>query len=189
LSRSVTHDSLEAESEAFKRASDELARGIMRGHLQDFVRKNGKDASFESWIALMHPENVTIDRRLSLPESEHLIIWNELQGNRRPSRSGAGVQLDAVSADDSPASPPSSRTSSPQIAARLQRARMGQSRGRVVDAMQLPPPICQVLDSGLEAAQTCVARADPPAASNVALDEAIPRALGQAGVGEIHCRM
>ena len=59
----------------------------MRQHLRDFKRANGPDANFKAWVATLHPENVTLDSRLWLEESEQLRMWRESGGvvHDRPS--------------------------------------------------------------------------------------------------------
>jgi hypothetical protein len=50
---------------------------LVREHLACFLNRNGPDASFESWIAQLHPENVTLDHRLRLPSSRHAALWQQ----------------------------------------------------------------------------------------------------------------
>ena len=136
-------DSLDAESEAARQQSKQLARDMMRGHLRDFVHKNGREGTYESWIAQIHPENVTVDYRLALPDSEHLAIWNEVAGpNSSPPRQAAGLQLSledvALTAPSTGATPSSSeggQALSPNIAARLHRARSALARGQTAGTM------------------------------------------------------
>ena len=56
-------------------AANAAARAMLRGHLRDYVERNGEDASYEAWIATVHPENVRLDDRLRLPQSEHRAMW------------------------------------------------------------------------------------------------------------------
>jgi hypothetical protein len=50
---------------------------LVRVHLDSFLQRNGAEASFESWIAQLHPENVTVDSRLRLPDSRHAALWEQ----------------------------------------------------------------------------------------------------------------
>lgn len=61
---------------------------ILREHLQLYLERNGRDATFVGWISHLHPENVRIDERL-LADCEHRRIWLELtdDGQARPTRS------------------------------------------------------------------------------------------------------
>lgn len=53
------------------------ARALLRDHASAFVARNGAEATFEGWIAQLHPENVQIDARLKSEGSEHLQIWHD----------------------------------------------------------------------------------------------------------------
>ena len=57
-------------------AANAAARAMLRDHLRDYVERNGDDASYEAWIATVHPENVRLDDRLRLPQSEHRAMWD-----------------------------------------------------------------------------------------------------------------
>jgi len=56
-------------------AANAAARRILSEHLQHYLQANGKQATFEGWIALLHPENVQVDPRLLSPESEYQQMW------------------------------------------------------------------------------------------------------------------
>ena len=56
-------------------AANAAARAMLRQHLHEYVGRNGDDASYEAWIATVHPENVRLDDRLRLPQSEHRAMW------------------------------------------------------------------------------------------------------------------
>ena len=66
------------DAQAIRAASEEACRDVMRRHLQDYLRANGPNASYQAWIATLHPENVTMDARLWLEDSEQLKIWTGL---------------------------------------------------------------------------------------------------------------
>ena len=43
--------------------------------------------TFKGWIAMLHPENVTLDHRLDLPENNwlgSLALWNEAHAAHEP---------------------------------------------------------------------------------------------------------
>eukprot|EP01062_Namystynia_karyoxenos_P004692 TRINITY_DN11670_c0_g1_i1.p1 TRINITY_DN11670_c0_g1~~TRINITY_DN11670_c0_g1_i1.p1 ORF type:complete len:723 (+),score=240.63 TRINITY_DN11670_c0_g1_i1:100-2268(+) len=75
-----------------------------------FLRAHEGEASFEDWIAVMHPENVqmatgeerSVDPRLYLPGSAHRTIWNAAVGGRSPRYvcPTGGEDLDADGFDD-----------------------------------------------------------------------------------------
>ena len=66
--------------ERAKAESEEACRDVMRTHLSEFMAANGSNATFEAWIAMMHPENVRVDHRMSLPDSSWLQLWKEARG-------------------------------------------------------------------------------------------------------------
>ena len=88
------------EAEEARRASQEACRAIQRDHLEQFLQAN-PGATFEAWIAMLHPENVTLDHRMKLPESSWIQMWNELRSvegvagssNRRSNDGTAGMAL------------------------------------------------------------------------------------------------
>ena len=57
------------------------AERLVADHLDAYIRRNGGDATFEGWIGVLHPENVTLDGRLLLPDSAHLRLWKEREGS------------------------------------------------------------------------------------------------------------
>ena len=67
----------EAEARSLQRVSNHTAEAQMAQHAAQFLERNGTTANFEAWIALLHPENVQVDRRLLLPDSRHAAIWAE----------------------------------------------------------------------------------------------------------------
>ena len=67
----------------------------MHEHLEEFLRGNPR-ASYESWIAALHPDNVVegrslegvsgsteIDHRFFVAESDHRNLWNESISERK----------------------------------------------------------------------------------------------------------
>jgi len=70
---------------AVREASEAACRDLLRSHLKDYVRANGPNSNFKAWIATLHPENVTLDSRMWMDESEQLQLWRELTG-REPDR-------------------------------------------------------------------------------------------------------
>ena len=67
-----------------KRVAKQASLDMMRAHLAEFKRANGPEATFKGWIAMLHPENVTLDHRLDLPENNWLALWNEAQAAHEP---------------------------------------------------------------------------------------------------------
>ncbi len=76
-------------------AANAAARAMLRDHLRDYVERNGDDASYEAWIATVHPENVRLDDRLRLPQSEHRAMWEArprvTNANRQAGSGGGGL--------------------------------------------------------------------------------------------------
>ena len=61
---------------------NEQATRMIADHLDRYIRRNGSEATFEGWIGILHPENVTLDTRLTLADSDHLRLWKEREGAR-----------------------------------------------------------------------------------------------------------
>eukprot|EP00322_Chrysochromulina_rotalis_P012166 CAMPEP_0115850814 /NCGR_PEP_ID=MMETSP0287-20121206/12159_1 /TAXON_ID=412157 /ORGANISM="Chrysochromulina rotalis, Strain UIO044" /LENGTH=253 /DNA_ID=CAMNT_0003304825 /DNA_START=76 /DNA_END=838 /DNA_ORIENTATION=- len=57
--------------------ANEEARQLMREHVTSFISRNGREASYEGWIAQLHPENVSIDQSLKMEGCEHQKIFLE----------------------------------------------------------------------------------------------------------------
>ena len=57
------------------------AERLVADHLDAYIRRIGGDATFQGWIGVLHPENVTLDGRLLLPDSAHLRLWKEREGS------------------------------------------------------------------------------------------------------------
>ena len=78
--------------------------------MSDFLAANGREATFESWIAMLHPENVRLDHRMTLQDSSWLQLWQEMNRGREttaprrarspPDDHGSGVGIDDVQARD-----------------------------------------------------------------------------------------
>ena len=77
-------------------ATNAAARAMLRDHLRDYVERNGDDASYEAWIATVHPENVRLDDRLRLPQSEHRAMWDARPRVTTASRQASGGGLVAL---------------------------------------------------------------------------------------------
>ena len=78
-------------------AANAAARAMLRDHLREYVERNGEDASYEAWIATVHPENVRLDDRLRLPQSEHRAMWEARpRGTTASRQAGSGGGLVAL---------------------------------------------------------------------------------------------
>ena len=77
-------------------AANAAARAMLRDHLREYVERNGDDASYEAWIATVHPENVRLDDRLRLPQSEHRAMWEARPRVTTASRQAGGGGLVAL---------------------------------------------------------------------------------------------
>ena len=53
------------------------ANKLITDHLDKYVRRMGTDATYEGWIGVLHPENVSLDSRLLLEGSAHQRMWKE----------------------------------------------------------------------------------------------------------------
>ena len=62
------------------REANVAARRLMREHAIEFIARNGAEASYEAWIAQLHPENVKIDERLKTEGCEHQRIFQDALG-------------------------------------------------------------------------------------------------------------
>jgi len=73
------------ESEAMVQDAARMMKEINQRHLEEYLITH-PSATYESWIAKLHPENVdgeTIDHRFYVEDSDHRILWNEnLEGIR-----------------------------------------------------------------------------------------------------------
>ena len=102
-----------------KRASEAASREVMRKHLKDYMRANGRNANFKAWIATLHPENVQLDQRMWLDEGEQRMLWRQMTGND-----------EAMTAEAPPPSPLNARAAHDAPPTSL-------SKARAADA---PPP-------------------------------------------------
>ena len=64
-------------AEAITNQVKEAALTIMTNNLRDYINKMGEESNFKGWIAYICPENVTVDRRLELANSEWHGLWNK----------------------------------------------------------------------------------------------------------------
>jgi hypothetical protein len=51
------------------------ARTLLAAHVASYIARNKERATYEGWVALLHPENVQVDARLLQPGCEHRRIW------------------------------------------------------------------------------------------------------------------
>ena len=115
-----------------KRASYAASREVMQKHLKDYMRANGRNANFKAWIATLHPENVQLDQRMWLDESEQRKLWRQMTGID-----------EAMTAEAPPPSPLNARAAHDAPPPSLSKARAADapppslSKARAVDA---PPP-------------------------------------------------
>ena len=59
--------------EQMRAASNAASQAMINEHLQEYRARN-PDASYVSWIASLHPENVTIDHRMRIPGNNWLEV-------------------------------------------------------------------------------------------------------------------
>ena len=93
-------------------ASEAACRELMRDHLDDYARAVGPaNVNFKAWIALLHPENVTLDGRMWLDKGEQLMLWKQMfpydlsaETEARAARRASGVRAPSA-APAPPASP------------------------------------------------------------------------------------
>ena len=48
----------------------------IKNHLIEYIQNNKKNSTFTGWISHLHPENVTIDHRITINNSDYLNTWN-----------------------------------------------------------------------------------------------------------------
>ena len=95
-------------------ASEAACRELMRDHLDDYARAVGPaNVNFKAWIALLHPENVTLDGRMWLDKGEQLMLWKQkfpsdlsAESEARAARRACATR--ATSAPPAPPAPPAS---------------------------------------------------------------------------------
>lgn len=63
-------------AEAITAEIKEAALILIRKDLVDYINKMGLESSFKGWIAHICPENVIVDKRLELPNSEWYSLWD-----------------------------------------------------------------------------------------------------------------
>ena len=87
---------LDADAALAVELANQNSQALLRDHAHAFVTRNGGEATFEGWIAQLHPENVKIDHRLRIEGCPHQQIWTEAIRNapammRRPGLVEVGV--------------------------------------------------------------------------------------------------
>jgi len=77
--------------------SNRDARRILREHASHYITRNRAEATYEGWIAQLHPENVRLDERLKTSGCEHQqIFFDAMRAPTKPTsdtfcRSHAGL--------------------------------------------------------------------------------------------------
>jgi hypothetical protein len=72
----------EENARAVMAASNEEARQLLVAHCQEYVKRNGSESTYVSWIAMLHPENCKLDERLRKSGCEHQQIWSATISSR-----------------------------------------------------------------------------------------------------------
>eukprot|EP00419_Tripos_fusus_P065240 CAMPEP_0172920328 /NCGR_PEP_ID=MMETSP1075-20121228/203871_1 /TAXON_ID=2916 /ORGANISM="Ceratium fusus, Strain PA161109" /LENGTH=140 /DNA_ID=CAMNT_0013780329 /DNA_START=30 /DNA_END=449 /DNA_ORIENTATION=- len=72
----------DVEAERQRAQAVESSTVLVREHLQDFLARN-PGATYEAWIASLHPENVQLDHRLRITGNPWLVVWAEAGANPR----------------------------------------------------------------------------------------------------------
>ena len=67
---------------ALVQAANDQAKRLVAESLDAYLGRNGASATYPGWVGTLHPENVTLDARLLLPDSTHLRLWNERTGGK-----------------------------------------------------------------------------------------------------------
>ena len=67
----------EARLEEMRAASNAASQAMITEHLQQYSARN-PDASYVSWIASLHPENITVDHRMRIPGNHWLQVFNSV---------------------------------------------------------------------------------------------------------------
>ena len=105
----------ETERREMVREAERQSLEIMYEHLEEFLRENPR-ASYESWIAALHPDNVVegkllegvsgsteIDHRFFVSESDHRNLWNESISERNDADRRNYVQARTIKLADAQA--------------------------------------------------------------------------------------
>ena len=53
---------------------------VMEDGLKVYLKSMGRNATFKGWIAHDYPENVTLDKRLTIPYNDWELVWNKITG-------------------------------------------------------------------------------------------------------------
>jgi len=72
----MTEEEEIAELLELKRQANQEGLNYIKKHLTEYVESNKKDSTFKGWISHLHPENVNIDPRITIKDSDYLKIWN-----------------------------------------------------------------------------------------------------------------
>ena len=80
--RELTMTEEEVEMIAEMESINASANKLITDHLDRYVRRMGTDATYEGWIGVLHPENVSLDSRLLLEGSAHQRMWKERVSTR-----------------------------------------------------------------------------------------------------------
>merc|ERR1712227_505984 len=73
----VPHHSSEAQMR-----DSAIHRELLSSHCDEYQRRNGAGATYTGWIALLHPELVTLDPRLKTEGCQHKLIWDTTKQSR-----------------------------------------------------------------------------------------------------------
>eukprot|EP00930_Biecheleria_cincta_P067419 TRINITY_DN539_c0_g2_i1.p1 TRINITY_DN539_c0_g2~~TRINITY_DN539_c0_g2_i1.p1 ORF type:complete len:567 (-),score=53.76 TRINITY_DN539_c0_g2_i1:156-1856(-) len=77
--RDSTVDADQLEAERLRARAIEEGTNLVKDHLREFLASN-PGATYEQWIAALHPENVQLDHRLRLTGNPWLQAWDEAAG-------------------------------------------------------------------------------------------------------------
>jgi hypothetical protein len=66
-----------------KDESNRVAEKMITASLEKYINANRKDATFKGWISHLLPENVSIDHRILLENSDYIRLWNNSKQVKR----------------------------------------------------------------------------------------------------------
>lgn len=72
-------DAEDLEAERLRAEATEQGTNLVKDHLSEFLTSN-PEATYEQWIAALHPENVQLDHRLRLTGNPWLQAWDNAAG-------------------------------------------------------------------------------------------------------------